>query len=140
MSNMLRTSTAARAFAILTFTVASLHAAGQGPEPPTRFGTWGVDLRAMDRTVKPGEDFDEFVNGGWKRRTEIPADQASTGVGYDVFNRSQAQIRTIIEQAPSTSQLGGMYRSFMNEAGVEARDDKPLQTDLKRVAALADKD
>ena len=33
-----------------------------------------------------------------------------------------------------------MYRSFMNEAAVEARDDKPLQADLKRVAALADKD
>jgi putative endopeptidase len=140
MSNMLHSSTAARAFAILTLSVASLHGAGQGADPPTRFGTWGVDLRAMDRTVKPGEDFDEFVNGGWKRRTEIPADQASTGVGYDVFNRSQAQIRTIIEQAPSTSQLGGMYRSFMNENAVEARDDKPLQTDLKRVAALADKD
>jgi len=94
----------------------------------------------MDRTAKAGDDFDEFVNGGWEHRTEIPADQPSTGVGFDVFNRSQAQIRTIIEQAPATSQLGGMYRSFMNEAAVDARDDKPLLVDLKRVAALADKD
>jgi putative endopeptidase len=99
-----------------------------------------VDLAAMDRTAKAGDDFDQFVNGGWKRRTEIPADQPSTGVGYDVFNRSQAQVRAIIEQAPSGSPLGGMYRSFMNEAAVEARDDKPLQADAKRVAAIADKD
>ena len=47
------------------------------PEPPARFGSWGVDLAAMDRTAKPGEDFDQFVNGGWKHRTEIPADQPS---------------------------------------------------------------
>jgi len=94
----------------------------------------------MDRTAKAADDFDQFVNGGWKRRTEIPADQPSTGVGFDVFNRSQAQIRAIIEQAPAASPLGGMYRSFMNEAAVEARADKPLQADLKRVAALADKD
>jgi putative endopeptidase len=94
----------------------------------------------MDRTAKPGDDFDLFVNGGWKHRTEIPADQPSTGVGFDVFNRSQAQIRTIIEQAPATSQLGGMYRSFMNEAAVDSRDDTPLLADLKRVSALADKD
>lgn len=140
MSNMPRLSTIARALAILGLSVASLQGAGQSPEPPPRYGSWGVDLRAMDRTIKPGEDFDEFVNGGWKHRTEIPADQASTGVGYDVFNRSQAQIRTIIEQAPTTSQLGGMYRSFMDEAAVETRDDRPLQEDLKRVAALADKD
>src|SRR5438477_9848755 len=129
-----------RLLVVAALCAASLHAAGQAPPPPARFGSWGVDLTAMDRTTKPGEDFDQFVNGGWKRRTEIPADQPSTGVGYDVFNRSQAQIRAIIEQAPATSPLGGMYRSFMNEAAVEARDDKPLQADLKRVAALADKD
>ena len=124
---------------------ASLHGAAQTPRPsappvPPRYGTWGVDLAAMDKTVNPGDDFDQYVNGGWKRKTEIPADQPSTGVGYDVFNRSQAQIRAIIEQAPATSPLGGMYHSFMNEAAVEASDDKPLQADLKRVAALADKD
>jgi putative endopeptidase len=137
---MRRSSTAARALAILALCAAGLHAAGQAPPATARFGSWGVDLTAMDRTAKPGDDFDQFVNGGWKHRTEIPADQASTGVGYDVFNRSQAQIRAIIEQAPPASPLGGMYKSFMNETAVETVDDKPLQADLKRVAALADKD
>ncbi|WP_260583414.1 hypothetical protein [Sphingopyxis sp. PET50] len=41
------------------------------------FGTWGVDLDACDTSVKPGDDFDRFANGGWFARTEIPADQAS---------------------------------------------------------------
>ena len=131
---------AARLLATAALCAASLHAAGQTTAPPVRYGSWGVDLTAMDKTVKPGEDFDLFVNGGWKHRTEIPADQPSTGVGFEVFNRSQAQIRALIEQAPPASQLGGMYRSFMNEAEVEARDDKPLLADVKRVAALADKD
>jgi putative endopeptidase len=137
---MTHSSPAARILAVVTLCAASIYAAGQAPQSAVRFGSWGVDLTAMDRTAKPGDDFDEFVNGGWKHRTEIPADQPSTGVGFDVFNRSQAQIRTIIEQAPATSQLGGMYRSFMNEAAVDARDDTPLLVDLKRVAALADKD
>jgi putative endopeptidase len=110
------------------------------PPAPMHFGTWGVDLAGMDRTAKPGDDFDQYVNGAWKARTEIPADQSSTGVAFDVFNRSQEQIRALIEQAPSTSQLGGMYRSFMNEPAVDALDDKPLQADLKRVAAIASKD
>jgi putative endopeptidase len=126
-------------FAICALSAVSLLAAAQTSQPPARYGSWGVDLTATDRTTKPGDDFDQFVNGGWKRRTEIPADQGSTGVGYDVFNRSQAQIRALIEQAPATSQLGGMYRSFMNETAVEARDASPLQADLKRVTALADK-
>ena len=116
--------------------------AQQAPAPapkPLHFGTWGVDLAGMDRSVNPADDFDRYVNGAWSGKTEIPADQASAGVGYDVFNRTQDQIRALIENAPATSQLGGMYQSFMNEAAVEARDDKPLQDDLRRVAAIADK-
>ena len=120
---------------------ARLLAAPQGPAAPPaprHFGTWGVDLTAMDRSVNPGDDFDRYVNGAWAAKTEIPADQASTGVAYDVFNLSQEEIRAIIENAPSAGQLGGMYQSFMNEAAVEKLDDKPLQADLKRVAAIAD--
>jgi putative endopeptidase len=133
-------SAAARILAIATLCAAFMHAAAQAQQPPMRFGSWGVDLAAMDRTAKPGDDFDQFVNGGWKHRTEIPADQPDTGVWFDVINRSLAQTRAIIEKAAPTSQLGGMYQSFMNEAAVEARDDKPLLADEKRVAALADKD
>ena len=132
-------ASSARTIAIVALCAASLHGAGQAP-PPARYGSWGVDLTAMDRAAKPGDDFDQFANGGWKHRTEIPADQPSTGVGYDVFNRSQTQIRAIIEQAPPTSPLGGMYKSFMNEAAVDARGATPLLADVKRVAALADKD
>ena len=60
------------------------------PQPPApkvlHFGTWGVDLAGMDRSVNPADDFDRYVNGAWSAKTEIPGDQASAGVGYDVFN------------------------------------------------------
>src|SRR5215831_12160803 len=108
------------------------------PKAP-HFGAWGVDLSGMDRGVNPADDFDRYVNGTWFAKTEIPADQGSAGVGYAVFNLSQDQIRAVIENAPVTTQLGAMYRSFMNEAAVESIDDKPLQDDLKRVAAIQDK-
>jgi len=136
------------AFALGAVVVSSLAAsdarlAAQQPAAavpaPVHFGTWGVDLTAMDRTVNPGDDFFRYVNGAWLAKTEIPADQTSTGVSVDVFNRSQDEIRAIIEHAPKTSQLGGMYQSFMDEALVEKLDAKPLQADLKRVAAIADK-
>jgi putative endopeptidase len=106
---------------------------------PKQFGTWGVDLSAMDTSVKPGDDFDRYVNGAWAAKTEIPADQGSAGVGYDVFNLTQDQVRAIIEHAAPTSPIGGMYQSFMNEAAVENVDDKPLAADLKIVAAISDK-
>ena len=103
------------------------------------FGKWGVDLGARDMSVKPGDDFDKYANGDWFARTEIPADQASAGVGYDVYNLTQRQLRQLVTSAPATSQVGGLYQSFMDEARVEALGTKPLMADVAAVAAIKDK-
>jgi putative endopeptidase len=116
------------------------------PAPATASATrpsydpWGVDLSARDLNIQPGDDFDAYANGGWATRTEIPADQGSAGVGYDVYNLSQDQLRQIIEGSSPDTPIGGMYRSFMDEARVEQLDAKPLAADLARVAAASDKD
>ncbi|MBB6424835.1 M13 family metallopeptidase [Sphingopyxis sp. JAI128] len=103
------------------------------------FGEWGVDLGARDTSVKPGDDFDKYANGGWFARTEIPSDQASAGVDYDVYNLTQRQLRALVAGAPATSQVGGLYQSFMDEARVEALGATPLMADIDAVARIADK-
>jgi len=103
------------------------------------FGAWGLDLSGMDRSVNPGDDFDRYMNGAWEAKTEIPADQPSAGVGYDAFNLTQLRARALVENLPASTQVGAMYRSFMDEAKVEALDDRPLQADLARVEAIKDK-
>jgi putative endopeptidase len=103
------------------------------------FGTWGVDLGARDTSVKPGDDFDKYANGGWFARTEIPADQASAGVDYDVYNLTQRQLRQLVTGAAATSQVGGLYQSFMDEARVEALGAKPLMADIAAVQAIKDR-
>ena len=35
----------------------------------------GIDLAAMDKSVKPGDDFFRYANGTWFKNTEIPADR-----------------------------------------------------------------
>ena len=132
-------------FAVITI-CATTALIAQQPSPsratiqPLHFGTWGVDLTAMDRSVNPADDFDRYANGAWADKAQIPSDQASTGVSYDIFNLTQEQIRALIENAPATTQLGAMYQSFMNEPVIEQLDDKPLQADLKSISALTDRD
>lgn len=103
------------------------------------FGKWGVDLGARDTSVRPGDDFDKYANGGWFARTEIPADQASAGVDYDVYNLTQRQLRQLVTSAPATSQVGGLYQSFLDEKRVDALGAAPVMADVKAVAAIADK-
>ncbi|KQY27416.1 peptidase M13 [Caulobacter sp. Root1455] len=129
---------AVSAFAMSTAAVAA--------DPPSKppvgkpmYGDWGVDLTAGDKSVSPGSDFDKYANGAWAARTKIPDDQGSAGVGYDVYNRSQDQLRTLIETAEPSTQIGALYKSFVDEAKVEAVDDKPLKADLAKIAAIKTK-
>ncbi|WP_062770738.1 M13 family metallopeptidase [Sphingopyxis terrae] len=113
--------------------------AEDGSLKPLTFGSWGVDLGARDPSVKPGDDFDKYANGAWFARTEIPADQASAGVDYDVYNLTQRQLRQLVTGAPATSQVGGLYQSFMDEKRVAQLGTKPLMADIAAVAAIKDK-
>ena len=125
--------------AVSALAISSTAALAADPPAKAMYGDWGVDLTAGDRSVSPGADFDKYANGAWAARTQIPDDQASAGVGYDVYNRSQDQLRTLIETADPSTPIGALYKSFIDEAKVEAVDDKPLKADLARIAAVKTK-
>ena len=133
------TGTALTAPAVAKQGTAAAAATVSDPKP-LHFGSWGVDLTARDTKVKPGDDFDTYANGGWKARTEIPADQPSAGVDYDVYNLTQDQLRAVVSKAPADSQIGALYQSFMDEARVEQVDAKPLMADLAKVDAISSLD
>ena len=124
--------------AVSVLAISSTAAFAADPAKPM-YGAWGVDLTGGDPKVSPGTDFDKYANGAWEARTEIPADQGSAGVGYDVYNRSQDQLRTLIDTAEPSTQIGALFKSFTNEAKVEAADDKALKVDLAKVTAIATK-
>jgi putative endopeptidase len=125
--------------AVSALAISSTAAFAADPPMKPMYGDWGVDLTAGDKSVAPGADFDKYANGAWAARTEIPADQGSAGVGYDVYNRSQDQLRTLIETAEPSTQIGALYKSFVDEAKVEVVDDKPLKADLAKIAAIKTK-
>jgi putative endopeptidase len=109
-----------------------------------RYGAWGVDLSARDTSVKPGDDFWRYVNGGWDKVTEIPADRTSAGAAVLLVEEAERQVRTIVEDLardPARSgqigrQVGDFYASWMDEAGIEARGTAPLRPYLARIDAI----
>src|SRR5215831_13910687 len=67
-------------FATLTFVCGpSAPSLAQSAGAP-QFGAWGFDATGMDPKAKPGDDFDEYANGAWLQRTEIPPDKVRYGV------------------------------------------------------------
>lgn len=118
-------------------------AAGKATAKPT-FGTFGIDVAGMDKTIRPGDDFYRYVNGNWAARTEIPADRASWGGFAILRDLSDTRTREIIEavaaaqNAPGSSgqKVGDYFASFMDEAAIEAKGAAPLAPLLLQVSAI----
>ncbi|MCM8732123.1 M13 family metallopeptidase [Hephaestia sp. GCM10023244] len=109
--------------------------------------TIGIDTTGLNTAVNPGDNFDEYANGGWRAKTEIPADRSSTGVFLEVANKAEANNRAIIdaavkaEAAPGTDQrrIADFYNAYLNTNAIEQRGMAPLQGELRAIAALGDK-
>jgi len=114
------------------------------PVAASRMGSWGIDTAGMDRTVRPGADFFGYVNGGWARTTQIPADRSSYGGFAILRDLSEARVRQLVEGYrlgnPATdgdqAKVAALYRSFMDEAAVERLDAQPLQPLLAQIRAI----
>src|SRR5690348_6266105 len=108
-------------------------------QTPVRYGAWGVDISTRDLSVKPGDDFQKYASGTWLAKNPIPADKSSNGIGSELNDRNQEQLRAIVMGAPADSQLGAFYKSYMDEARLEQLDAAPLKADLAAVDAIKTK-
>src|SRR5690606_27801857 len=67
----------------------------------------GILLAHMDTLVSPGDDFDRYVNGGWLKNNEIPADKSSYGVAERLHEQAQENVRSTIEEAAKSGAKSG---------------------------------
>jgi putative endopeptidase len=111
------------------------------------YGKWGFDTAGMDRTVKPGDDWFEFVSGTWAKNTTIPADRTSWGPSARLRDLSEARLHALLEgyraddaANPDRVKVAMLYRAFMDEAGAERLDAAPLLQRLAPVKAASSKE
>jgi len=108
----------------------------------------GLYLKDMDDSIKPGDDFNAYVNGAWVAKTEIPADKASYGVGYIVHEESQANIKAIIDESASgkfsqgsdEQKVGDLYYSYTDREKRNQLAVTPLENEFKKIAAISNYD
>jgi putative endopeptidase len=107
--------------------------------------TIGVNLAYRDTSVKPGNDFFDYANGGWYKGADIPADRSSIGVGYEVQQRAEKRNAELVRAAAAANAPAGTgqrmiadyYNAYMDTAGIEARGIAPLRPQLAEIAGIA---
>jgi putative endopeptidase len=114
---------------------------------PAAPGTHGIVFANMDPSVKPGDNFYVYANGGWLKRTVIPPDRSRIGVFNILDDLSNKRTLTLIQEASKANpakhsnaqKIADLYHSYMDEAGIESHGLKPIEPYLKAVAAIHDK-
>ena len=100
----------------------------------------GLDLSLLDRSVRPQDDLYRFANGGWLQHASIPEDRVTYGTFAELTERTESDLRAILENLKGTSAteqtLKNFYASVLDEVTLEARGISPLRQDLDRIDAI----
>ena len=129
--------------------LALLGAGGASAADAPQYGAWGFDLTAMDRSVKPGNDFNRYASGAWLARTQIPPDKAIASLRYVMSDQIEARLHTLMESAAAgappqpvslSDKVGAFYKAFMDEARVEGLGAPAIAPQLRTVRAARDRD
>ena len=99
----------------------------------------------MDTGTQACDNFYQYTNGAWLKKTEIPAAFPSWGTWDILGTRNRELSRDILEAASkntgaakgsSTQLIGDYYASCMDTAAIDAAGAKPLDPYFKDIAGM----
>ena len=107
----------------------------------------GLRPENFDTSVRPADDFYQFVCGGWMKNNPIPDEFPRFGSFEKVADDTRKQINELITDLAKTPQAPGsvaskivtLYNQVLDSARLNADGVKPLEADLKRIRAINDK-
>ncbi len=99
---------------------------------------------AMDTSVKPGDDFNRYVNGLWEKQAQIPDHKVSTGIAEALIEESDTKVLQIIEAASKAApgsaerKIGDFYQAYLNQQAIDQRGLQAIQGMLDEIQAIGD--
>jgi len=100
-----------------------------------------IDSSMLDSTVRPGDDFYEYINGKWIAQNPIPADKASFGSFHTLSDNSLSTLKLSMEKAATenaakgtnTQKVGDFWKSGMDTVAIEKAGIEPIRPWLDKI-------
>lgn len=108
-----------------------------------------IDPVNMDLSVRPGDDFFKYANGGWMKNHPIPDEFSRYGAFEALGQLNEEQLKTLLAEAEAKTdapkgsvaqQIADFYRSGMDTASINALGFQPIQKELDEIDALQSTD
>ncbi len=98
----------------------------------------------IDKTVSPGNNFFMYANGGWIKKTPIPASESNWGIGKMAQEEIYKRILSINENAAksknsfgsTTQKIGDFWKAAMDTNTINSAGLSVLKNDLKKIDNL----
>lgn len=100
-----------------------------------------VKLEFMDKSVRPQDDFYNFVNGNWMKTTEIPSDRARWGSFDELRENTDVVSLNILKgllgqnhpKGSDQQKIGDIYQSYVDFDSRDKAGLKPIQPYLNKI-------
>ena len=105
----------------------------------------GIDIKNMDNSVKPTDDFYKYVNGNWLKNNPIPASESRWGSFNELNEKNTAKLRSILEAAANNKnavkgsneqKIGDFYASAMDSVKLNKDGVAPLKDEFAKIDAI----
>ena len=110
-------------------------------------GSFGVDLTARNEAVKPGDDFFMYASGTWYDNYEMPADKTRYGAFSGLAERSEGDVKAIIEEIAARKDLNteeklvaDFYNAYMDTETLNKLGVAPIKPLLSEISDIASTD
>ena len=120
----------------------------QTPETPVKevatIQEKGLDLSTMDKSVRPQDDFYNYVNGSWMKTAKIPADKSTWGsfnkLAEDTDNNSMTILNSLLNdkfaEGSEGKKIQDLYATYMDMGKRNADGISPIKSDLAKIDAI----
>jgi len=113
-------------------------------EAPKVFTEKGLELSAMDTSLRPGDDFYNYVSGSWMKTAKIPTDKPAWGSFYMLMEKTDEQCLSILDdllqkEYPKGSEgekIQTLYKEYISWDKRNADGLKPLEMYFQKIDAI----
>ncbi|HRG53220.1 MAG TPA: M13 family metallopeptidase [Bacteroidia bacterium] len=114
-------------------------------DPPSS-ATGGIDTKNFDKSVKPTDDFFQFVNGNWIKNNPIPSSESSWGSFKELQEKNTQRLASLLKEvaANKTAQQGSnvqklrdFYNLAMDSVTLNKQRTTPLNEEFEKINKIA---
>ncbi|KXK47670.1 MAG: peptidase M13 [Bacteroidetes bacterium OLB10] len=111
--------------------------------------TKSIDESNFDKSVKPGDDFYEYVNGNWLKKNPIPSTETRWGSFNILADSTRHRVKLIVEEASrakdvekgsAQQKIRDFYNTAMDTVSIDKMGAEPLTPLVKLVLSCQRKE